>query len=202
MIYTINDTCIMCETRCGHTSMLEYFGLERNDKALLIGLQHSHLFVNRPAKQLVIVLRNPYDRLLSAIRNTKIHEENQLKHNPASAKLKYQFTLPSFCHDYTINHSRPYLTVAVPDRWDGNPYIPTNLKHIDFHRLSEYIPVGVNTVATNTNLNTYEKRVDAMLSYKFSDYFNEEYLLSEHERYVDLMENTEELSVEDWLKVK
>ena len=217
MIYTINDTRIMCETRCGHTSMLEYFGLERKHfspgkkvwimNSLQTG-QHAHLFTSTPVKQLVIVLRNPYDRLLSAIKNTELLRDEQIKFEPISKKLRYRFTLASFCHDYTLNHSRPYLTVAVPDRWDGNPYIPTNLKHIDFHRLNEYIPVGANTVTTNSNINgnypawSHEKTMDAMFAHKFSDYYTNQQLLTEYERYVDLMENTEELSVEDWLKVK
>jgi len=215
MIYTINNTRIMCQTRCGHTSMLEWLGLKRNDEALQTG-QQAHLFTSTPVKQLVIVLRNPYDRLLSAMRNTKIHEARYKQNmEPISKKLKYQsgwFTQNSgrsvfqHGHEFTMEHARPFLKIAVPRNSNigyapgGNPHVPSNLKHINFYRLNEYMPVGQNTVPTSKSDGLTEY-LDGQWNDGMSEYYSKEVMLNEHEAYLNLLNNTEEMTVEEWLKV-
>lgn len=183
----------MSATRCGHTSMIEWFGIDGEH----IGVQDRqdlHSFATSSAKQLVVVLRNPYDRLLSAIKNTKLQRDEQLEFSPESEKYKFRFTLPGYSHDHTLLHSSPYL--AMLEKMGSRRYLerfPSKLKHIDFYRLSEYIPVGVDTITTNSKSDGW--------TWKMSEFYSKKDMQNEYNGYINLLENTEELSVADWIKV-
>mgnify|MGYP001333346268 CR=1 FL=1 len=195
MIYTTNDTCIMSATRCGHTSMMEWFDIDKE----YIGLEEKqdlYWFTDSPAKQLVVVLRNPYDRLLSAIKNTKLLRDEQLAITPESEKYKFRFTLPRYSHDHIVLHSNLYLDILAS--LASRRYLrsfPSKFKHIDFYRLNEYIPVSKNlrTVTTNSKSDGWD--------YRMSEFYSKEDMQKEYNAYINLLDNTEELSVADWIKV-
>jgi len=192
MIYTTNNTCIMSATRCGHTSMIEWLDIDSED---IKEEQDLHSFTSSQADQLVVVLRNPYDRLLSAIKNTKQLRDEQLEFNPDSEKYKFRFTLPSYSHNYTLLHSTPYLDML--SKMGSRRYLesfPSKLKHIDFYRLNEYIPVSkdLRTVTTNSKSNGW--------NYRMSEFYSKKDMQNEYVAYKNLLNNTQELSVADWIQ--
>ena len=189
MIYNINNNSIMSQTRCGHTSMREWFGLEPNDRAIRSG-QQTHLWFMRSPQytQLIIVLRNPYDRLISAIKNSKIHEDNPREHG--LVYLDGKGTDVGSAYEYTMGHSTPYLANML-----STSAMPRNLKHIDFYRLNEYIPVGGGTIITNTSgLTEY---TDVM-----SNYYSNEVMHTEYTAYTTIKQNSTELTPAGWNQVK
>jgi hypothetical protein len=98
--------------------MYEYFNIP------LYSIQGNQLqkFIDSKAETKIVVVRNPYDRLLSAINNTRILNQTTA---------------------WTRRHSRPYLQKLV--------LLDLDYKIIDFYRLGEYIPIGKSTVITNSS---------------------------------------------------
>jgi hypothetical protein len=60
LVYDNGRVCVLANTRCGHTSMYSYFGLEPHSLSNSI-----HDWYNTSSLR-VLVLRNPLDRWLSA----------------------------------------------------------------------------------------------------------------------------------------
>ena len=98
--------------------MYEYFNIP------LYSIQGNKFqkFIDSKAETKIVVVRNPYDRLLSAINNTRILNQNTA---------------------WTRRHSRPYLQKLA--------LLDLDYKIIDFYRLREYIPIGKGTVITNSS---------------------------------------------------
>ena len=143
-LYNTNDVCIMAWARCGHTSMYRHFNIE------LYSLKGNHFekFISSKTKTKIVVVRNPYDRLLSAINNTKMLKQT---------------------HEWTLRHSRPLLRKLNGLEFD--------YKIIDFYRLGDYIKVGENTIVTNSKspsgwiqkmqeYYTQEEMLDEYMAYK------------------------------------
>ena len=63
LVYDNGRVCVLANTRCGHTSMYEYFGLEPYTVTTSI-----HDWYNTTSQR-VLVLRNPKDRWASALRH-------------------------------------------------------------------------------------------------------------------------------------
>ena len=143
-VQDINDMCVMAWARCGHTSMYRHFNIE------LYSLKGRHFdkFIDSKANTKIVVVRNPYDRLLSAINNTKALKQT---------------------HEWTLRHSKPLLRKL--DR------LEFDYKIIDFYRLKDYIQVARDTIVTNSNASsswseemrgyyTQEEMLDEYVAYK------------------------------------
>jgi hypothetical protein len=63
LVYDNGRVCVLANTRCGHTSMYHYFGLEPYTVTTSI-----HDWYNTTSRR-VLVLRNPRDRWASALRH-------------------------------------------------------------------------------------------------------------------------------------
>ena len=112
--------------RCGHTSMTGYFGFEPYT------LDHNRLIVwNKTQSRRVLVLRNPLDRLKSALLHSDAYE-------------KY----PEFTSDQWLSfHGDPYLHRVSHTSFDIIP----------FENLSDYIPVHRMTRHVNVANTTYDE---------------------------------------------
>jgi hypothetical protein len=114
---------ILSATRCGHTSMARYF---RKIPHLDIG--ELSTWLNSSSRK-ILVLRNPYDRLQSALINAEAFPYGLS--NVTETK-----------EEWIRIHSYPYL-IDIPQT--------TPFEIIDFYRLSEYIPMSRDTITTNTS---------------------------------------------------
>lgn len=131
LVYDNGKVCVLCATRCGHTSMHYHFGIEPYVTSDIRDWIKSK-------SQRVLVLRNPYDRFVSALSNT----EKIIEMMPDMSEEPYL---------WTKNHSQPYLHRISPS---------IDFKIIDFNRLSEYIAVSNKTVITNSKANVIKNKKD------------------------------------------
>ena len=112
--------CILAVTRCGHTSMTGYFGFEPYTN----GHQDWNTWYYTKSRR-VLVLRNPFDRLKSAI----LHSQNSI-------------VTEGYTVDQWIDaHSRPYLHIIKRNSFEIIP----------FENLEDYIPVHGMTAPTYTS---------------------------------------------------
>lgn len=109
----------MANTRCGHTSMACYFGLDQST-----GSNSIHDWCNTSSHR-TMVLRNPMDRLLSAIRLAEHHTPRNIS-----------------AREWLDRHSGPYL-YSLPIRWYTWTYIP-------FEQLHNYIPYSSDNYVTHS----------------------------------------------------
>jgi hypothetical protein len=89
LVYDNGRVCVLANTRCGHTSMYQYFGLEPYTVTTSI-----HNWYNTQSLR-VLVLRNPLDRWVSAHR--------------LSVKKPLRFT----DEEWFLIHGAPYLRDLV-----------------------------------------------------------------------------------------
>lgn len=122
--YDNGKVCVFANTRCGHTSMTGYFGF----KPYTDEFQDISVWNNSKSRR-VLVLRNPFDRLKSAILNVKSKDKKATE-------------------EYWIKtHSDPYLDKIMDVPFDVIP----------FENLGDYIPVHKSTFPTHTaNTKHYE----------------------------------------------
>lgn len=141
LVYDNGKMSVLAATRCGHTSMYRYFKIKPYSlKESLV-----HLWLESKSQK-VLVLRNPYDRLQSA-----------LCHN---ARLKY--ATPDEKAESLHIHSSPFLHM-IPKT--------TDFKIIDFYRLSEYIRLSGDTFVSNSNnVSSDELDITPEMRQEYSDY--------------------------------
>ena len=89
LVYDNGRVCVLANTRCGHTSMYEYFGLEPYTVTTSIDDWYN------TTSRRVLVLRNPKDRWASALR----HRANK---DPGLSG-----------HEWFTIHAAPYLRDLV-----------------------------------------------------------------------------------------
>lgn len=123
LVYKNDKLVVLSMPRCGHTSMYEYLGLELYsfDETL-------HFWKENPYNlQRILVVRNPYDRVASAVKRMLLCD------NPGSIPEPRDFFL----------HCRPYMFTLVD----------YDFKYIDFYKLSDYIGNNITgkTVVTNSS---------------------------------------------------
>ena len=168
--YDNNKICVIAWPRCGHTSMYKHFNLpvySTEDKKL-------YHFVNSKATTKIVVIRNPYDRLLSAIKNSKILEARPIQ-DPKHLGFDWKH--------WAISHSEPVLHELTK--------LNIGYKIIDFYKLNNYINVAKETIVTNSVAsNTWE---DYM-----STYFSKEQMEKEYQAYLSIMISHDEISVPEW----
>lgn len=119
--YDNGKVSVLSMTRCGHTSMTGYFGF----KPYTGEFQDISVWNNTKSRR-VLVLRNPFDRLKSAIKH--------INNGPIINDLTRE--------EWIDVHSRPYL-------WTISELISFDI--IPFENLADYIPVHALTRATYTS---------------------------------------------------
>lgn len=174
MFIHCTDTCaIMAATRCGHTNMYHYFGIE----------PHSQKFsfseaVMRPWQEhhnSIVVLRNPLDRVVSAMKNSEWIEQNKF---------------PSWHYQtFFYQHSSPYMSRTLVGR---------NFRIIDFYNLEQYIPRRSDKYQS---LRTYSHVDDSTTVedvYVENEFYTLQALQHEMKIYKELMVSCERVPVEEW----
>jgi hypothetical protein len=147
MVYSNGKINVLANTRCGSTAIGIFLGLGLNHKRL-DGIAE---WWDLPGKK-VIILRNPYDRVVSAYKTLIYLEENQkLDREPET---------------FLAEHSGPYLHMIQP----------YNFSVILFETLSKYVPTFAShpTNTSNTPYGTYIKN-----SHYSAEDLENEYLLYE-----------------------
>jgi hypothetical protein len=156
----------MAVTRCGHTNMYHYFDLPPYVETG---------FSARDWKQHpnpIIVLRNPLDRVLSALKF--IHSSYIDNSNRDSV---------------FANHSAPYMNAT---------FMGVNFRIIDFYDLEEYIPrrkERTQSLRTDSRIDDTMKAEDV---YVENEFYTLQQLQQELEIYKELMMTREKVSVEEW----
>ena len=144
-IHDNGKVCVLSATRCGHTSMFEYFGIKPYTKGHKDWLQ----WMNTKSRR-ILVLRNPYDRWISA-RRFDDTDELRTRYNTKYTK-----------EEWLEIHSNIFLS-----------YIDRSLQFevIKFERLSEYIPKSSTTISTDTNTSHhYEVEITPELKREYLQY--------------------------------
>lgn len=176
--YSNGKIFVVAPTRCGHTSMFSYFQVENKVQNRYMteyfdGFQRENV-------EKVLVIRNPYDRLKSAINymNTQTAEDRRYieREFGLEGKRANEFWL--------VAHSMPFMKHVI--KYD--------FKIIKFENLASYIDISQKTVVTNSKCNSEE--YEDLYIKNFS--YTEEDLKKEHTIYKDLISNRETISVTDW----
>ena len=145
-IHDNGKVAVFCVTRCGHTSMYRHFGIEPYSIT-----NHSiHEWANSKSQR-VLVLRNPYDRWLSALKH---HEAVRIS-SPEMSEEEHQLNLRV--------HGEPYLHKISR---------AIDFKIIDFDRLSEYITMSDDTFVTNSKSEAKYKKDKAFAELRDGEYNN------------------------------
>ena len=154
-IYTDTKICVLAAHRCGSTSMYGYFGLPLYIKSGNTKFNFSdwNTMVDESITK-VLVLRNPYQRIQSAIKNTEyISQDSEYQEHLKNSDSKFK---------WTIKHSEPYLHNITCEDF----YI------IDFDNLSRYINKDNFTVTTNSVISEWQP--------EFAEYYSPEDLATEY----------------------
>ena len=114
-IHCTNTFAIMTATRCGHTNMYNYFRIKPHS-----GTEYT-VRDWKEHHNPIVVLRNPLDRVVSAV--------SWVKHTQDTDAL-------------FVHHSLPYM---------NNMLVGCNFRIIDFYDLEQYIPrQGVQSYRTDS----------------------------------------------------
>lgn len=178
--------------------MHHYFDVDV-EAATRTSLEHVHYFLNSDinnntlfptifSSDLVVVLRNPLDRVISAISSVPkmTHLILPYKHN-FEKELNSEVS-DEFLEDYATFklHCSPYLYLLKDKAF----------RIIDFNKLAEYIPRQENAHQSPvTNSSGY---TDPKLVYVENPYFTLQDLETEYETYLELLKDREQISVTEW----
>lgn len=167
LVYKNDKLVVLSMTRCGHTSMYEYLGLEPYSF-----IESLHFWRENPDNlQRVLVVRNPYDRVASSANRMIVSLSNS----------DYTESIPESTNFFL--HCRPYMFTLVD----------LDFKYIDFYKLSGYIGDNITgkTIVTNSSNSSTN-------FYIANNYFSKDDLDLEYEKYLEILETKEELTVEEW----
>lgn len=169
MFIHCTDTCaIMAATRCGHTNMYHYFGIEeysRDWSREMLSWKNHH--------NSIVVLRNPLDRVVSAMLHYSLWRPNN------EGEREYFF----------VYHSSPYMSRMLAG---------CNFRIIDFYDLDQYIPRRTDVFQSPVTYSRVDETAKVEDVYvQNSDYTLEE-LQQEVDIYKKLMVSCERVSVEEW----
>ena len=187
---------VLANSRCGHQSMYDYFGLP-----VEAVIRNKIEQWTASPNQKVLVLRNPIERMWSGINLYELYAKPVVNMYDAAKKkgidksnYAKQFPFASLFFDEgtrndTIqqiifrDHCAPYLS-TIED---------TNVEYsiIDFERLSEYIPLAARTNITacqNVSLDNFVE----------NEIFTKEDMQREYELYLTMLQSKTVLSPEEW----
>jgi len=178
-VYDNGKMCVYSATRCGHTSMYGYFNIP-----VYTCVAESFNIWQTTKNLRIVVLRNPYQRLISAYKrfgcNSIIYDEHARQQFIEHSRpfLKY------ICYGNTMNFVHYDIETG---QWRQN-YL--DFCYINFDRLSEYIPTDNRTITTNTKS---ESKV-----YVKNDVYSENDLETEYIHYENLLATKREITPEEW----
>jgi len=154
-VYNDGKISVLAPHRCGSTSMYGYFGLPLYEKIGNARFDFAYWdTLDDKSVTKILVLRNPYQRMESAINNTE-----HLSSDSDYSKLLNNKDSKMF---WTRKHSEPYLhNITCKDF-----YI------IDFDHLSRYIRKDYFTITTNSRASEWQD--------KFAEYYSKEDLVMEY----------------------
>ncbi len=182
MLYHNNGKLqVFANTRCASTNMHHYFG---------ISVVKQRDFPAEFSNNLVIVLRNPLDRLVSA--STGIPSISNMF---SSFKKDLSDTNGKEASDAVVEeyavfllHCFPYLRM-IKDK---------QFRIIDFDRVEEYIPRR-SEIGFFQSPTTYSSGyTDPKTVYVENKYFTLTDLEIEYETYLELLKDREQISVDEW----
>ena len=168
-IHCADTFAIMAVNRCGHTNMYNYFGIEPYSQKLTA----ESFWAWKRHHNSIVVLRNPLDRVVSALKNTEVYEKN---------KGRREWDVATFF----FYHSYPYITGMLVGR---------NFRIIDFYDLEQYIP-RIHNQSLRTD--TLVGNVTVEDVYVENEFYTLHALQREVDAYNKLMANTERVTVEEW----
>ena len=180
--YDNGKVCVLANTRCGNTNMYHYFGIKPYSKSF----DGFNAWSTTTSKR-VVVLRNPIDRMISAIKASADSTAPALSIEVLRKVLANEYTIESRIENSIFQvHCCPYLYEITNE--------PFSI--IDFNRLSEYIPRKTDLhQSPTTNSNNY---TDPKSSYVENRYFSLAELEKEYDTYLSLLKEREQISVEEW----
>jgi hypothetical protein len=189
---------IFANTRCGNTNMHHYFDVDV-EAATRTSLEHIHFFLNSDinnnslfptifSNELIVVLRNPLDRVISAINGVPKMTTLILPYRHNFEKELGREVSDKFLEDYAIFklHCAPYLYLLKDKEF----------RIIDFTKLDEYIPR--NTARQQSPVTNSSGYTDPKLVYVENPYFTLQDLETEYETYLALLTDREQISVAEW----
>jgi hypothetical protein len=182
--YDNGKVCVFANTRCGNTNMYHHFGFKPYSKAV----DDFNAWSTTTTSQRVVVLRNPIDRMVSAINAVPAMPFGTTFPIDVVRNKYYTESYIESCMETTLfkMHCSPYL-----HKISNEPF-----KIIDFSRLNEYIPRKMNLLQSpTTNSNNY---TDPKSAYIKNKYFSLTELEKEYEIYLSLLKEREQISVEEW----
>lgn len=169
---------VFANTRCGNTNLHHYFNID---------VKKQKRFPSVYSNELVVVLRNPLDRVVSAVKGIP-----NILHLLPSADMLEDITGKEFSKEFLTEwgifylHCNPFLYKIV-----DKPF-----RIIDFSKLSEYIPRKENSFQSPvTNSSGYT--VPASV-YVENQYFTLSDLEREYYIYCELLKDREQISVSEW----
>ena len=142
---------VMSATRCGHTSMRKYLGFEELSLGAYVQSDEwMNEWINSTTRR-VLVLRNPIDRWKSA---EVFNETGWFKHHGPSNGMDKDL--------WIWIHREPFL-ISIPR------YV--NFEIIPFENLSDYLPWGEGTLASNSNnINRHDAKGSSSLREELIQY--------------------------------
>ena len=162
-IHCTDKFAIMTATRCGHTNMYNYFG-----KVMYVDTG-STVYDWREHHNPIVVLRNPLDRVVSAM----LHDGSLFSQGRRE--------------EFFIKHSAPYM---------NNILVGCNFRIIDFYDLEKYIPrQGVQSSRTYSAVDNTTEAEDV---YIMNESYSLQELQDEYRIYNNFMANKERVTVEEW----
>jgi len=198
MIYYKEGTTVLCETRCGHSSMKAYLGVGsarsiedmRNEAFSSVTLNNKGwlaAMAPHDMTRIILVVRNPYDRLLSMATHRKHMEQDLIRIAELRAEGKwphgYERSGAQIDGGWITDHSAMYLHLM-----EQQPIT----HHILHEKLRDYIPVS-----SDTSQYTFEKGCTEYANW-MAQYYTRAELEKEYQAYLNIIERTQELTVKEW----
>ena len=164
-----SEYAIMAASRCGHTNMYHYHGLEVYSTVGTNTMQEWKEHHNP-----IVVLRNPLDRVMSAMLHTVANHEGKQFNSVDHQEFFYQ-------------HCYPYL----------HELVGINFRIIDFYDLDKYIPRSDDLEQSyRTDSHVGDATVEDV--HVMNEFYTLQDLEREIEIYQDYMVTKERVSVEEW----
>jgi hypothetical protein len=176
MFFYRNDAyAIIAASRCGHTNMYHYHGLEpysnTDDFSKNPKLWYQH---HNP----IVVLRNPLDRVRSAMLHTASNFHGK--------QFDYDEQIMFF-----YGHCYPYLRDIAEVKF----------RIIDFYDLDKYIPRREDLLQSyRTNCHA-DDTLTAEDVYVMNNYFSLQELQQEYDLYKEIITTRERVSIEEWKEI-